>query len=243
MSAAPDNPYDSGLDDLVRRMDPDRWLASRFVADPAALADVVALYAYNYELARVAGGVTNALMGEIRLTWWREAVEELAAGKPPRKHPTVEALAVSGHDLGLLAAMAEARLADLEAEPFADEAAVLDYLDATAGRVAILAARRLDPSAQVSAVRAAARAYGLAGLWRLALAGRSRLPAGWSAADVQARVAQQRRLAREELKALPVAAFPAVAPAALAGVHSQGREASALEVRARLTLAVVLGRV
>ncbi|MFT4251238.1 MAG: squalene/phytoene synthase family protein, partial [Caulobacter sp.] len=145
MSAAPDNPYDSGLDDLVRRMDPDRWLASRFIADPAARADVVALYAYNYELARVAGGVSNALMGEIRLTWWREAVDELAAGKPPRKHPAVEALAASSHDRGDLAAMAEGRLADLEAEPFADEAEVMAYLDATAGRVAALAARRLDP--------------------------------------------------------------------------------------------------
>ena len=67
------------LDDLVRRVDPDRWLASRFIADASARADVIALYAFNYELARVAGGVSNALMGEIRLTWWREAMEEIAA--------------------------------------------------------------------------------------------------------------------------------------------------------------------
>jgi phytoene/squalene synthetase len=70
------------LDDLVRRVDPDRWLAARFIGDAAARADVIALYGLNYELARVAGGVSNALMGEIRLTWWREAMEEVAAGKP-----------------------------------------------------------------------------------------------------------------------------------------------------------------
>ena len=98
------------LDDLVRRVDPDRWLATRFIADPAARADVVALYGLNYELARVAGGVSNALMGEIRLTWWREAMEEIAAGKPPRKHPNVEALAASGFDPNALAVLADAPL-------------------------------------------------------------------------------------------------------------------------------------
>jgi phytoene synthase len=46
---------DNDLDALVRRMDPDRWLASRFIADRQARADVVALYAFNYQLARVAG--------------------------------------------------------------------------------------------------------------------------------------------------------------------------------------------
>ena len=69
------------LDDLVRRVDPDRWLATRFIADPAVRADVIALYGLNYELARVAGGVSNALMGEIRLTWWREAMEEIGRAR------------------------------------------------------------------------------------------------------------------------------------------------------------------
>lgn len=243
MSAAPDNPYDSGLDDLVRRMDPDRWLASRFVADLAARADVVALLAFNYELARVAGGVTNALMGEIRLTWWREAMEELAAGQSPRKHPAVEALAASGVDPLALAQMAQARLADLEETPFADEAAVLAYLDATAGALAGLAAQRLDPTADPASVRAAARAYGLAGLWRLKLAGRSRLPFKWIAADVQARVAEQKTAARAELKALPIAAFPAIAVVALAGEQARGRDLGELEKKARLTWSVATGRI
>lgn len=117
------------LDDLVRRVDPDRWLATRFIADPAARADVIALYGLNYELARVAGGVSNALMGEIRLTWWREAMEEIAAGKPPRKHPNVEALASSGFDPNALAVLAEARFVDLDEAPLKDEAAVLAYID------------------------------------------------------------------------------------------------------------------
>jgi phytoene synthase len=102
----------------VRRVDPDRWLASRFIADPKARADVIALYAFNYELARVAGGVSNALMGEIRLTWWREAMEEIAAGQPPASIPRSRPWRPSKLSPSALAEMAEARLADLDAAPF-----------------------------------------------------------------------------------------------------------------------------
>jgi phytoene synthase len=229
------------LDDLVRRVDPDRWLASRFIGDLKARADVIALFAFNYELARVAGGVSNALMGEIRLTWWREAMEEIAAGKTPRKHPNVEAIAASGVDPLALAAMAEARFADLDDAPPQDEGRALAYVDATAGALAVLAARRLDASADPHAVKGAARAYGLAGLWRLKQAGRSRLPEDWTQADLARRVADQLKAARVELKGLPVAAFPAIAPVALAGAYAKGRDPSELEKKARLTWSVATG--
>jgi phytoene synthase len=238
-----DNAPDTDLDALVRRVDPDRWLASRFIADPRARADVIALYAFNYELARVAGGVSNALMGEIRLTWWREAMEEIAAGQAARKHPTVEAVAAAGYPLSALAEMAQARLADLEAAPFETEGEVLAYVDATAGAVMMLAAWRLDPKADLHAVQDAARAYGLAGLWRLKRAGVQRLPADWSQGDLRRRVDAARRKANAALRALPVAAFPAVAPAALARAQAGARALTALETQVRLTWAVATGRV
>ncbi len=230
------------LDDLVRRVDPDRWLTTRFIADPAARADVIALYGLNYELARVAGGVSNALMGEIRITWWREAMEEIAAGKAPRKHPNVEALAASGFDPNALAALSEARFTDLDEGPLKDEAAVMAYVDGTAGALAVLAARRLDPSADPHAVKGAARAWGLAGLWRLTSAGRARLPESWTQAEVKQRVEAQLKAARGEVRGLPVTAFPAVAPAALARAYASGREMGELEKKARLTFAVATGR-
>lgn len=230
------------LDDLVRRVDPDRWLATRFIADAAARADMIALYGLNYELARVAGGVSNALMGEIRLTWWREAMEEIAAGKAPRKHPNVEALAASGFDPSALAVLTDARFVDLDEGPLKDEAAVLAYIDGTAGALAVLAARRLDSRADPHAVKGAARAWGLAGLWRLKQAGRSRLPEDWTQEQVKQRVETQLRVARTEVKRLPVAAFPAVAPAALARVYVSGREIGELEKKARLTFSVATGR-
>jgi phytoene synthase len=234
---------ETDLDALVRRVDPDRWLASRFIVDPKARADVIALYAFNYELARVAAGVSNALMGEIRLTWWREAMDEIAAGQVARRHPTVQAVAAAGYPLNALADMAEARMADLDAAPFETEAQVLDYVDATAGAVMMLAAWRLAPKADLHALRGAARAYGLAGLWRLERAGRRRLPTDWTQADVRRRVRLARTQARAELKALPVAAFPAAAPAALAQAQTGARELGELEIRARLTWAVATGRI
>src|SRR5215471_7113258 len=83
------------LDELVRRTDPDRWLSSRFIGAPGARADVIALYAYDHELARAPKVTSNALLGEIRLTWWREALDEIFAGKAVRRHPTAEALAAA----------------------------------------------------------------------------------------------------------------------------------------------------
>jgi phytoene synthase len=225
------------LDAQVRAAHPDRWLASRFIADPKARADVIALYAFNYELARVAGGVSNALMGEIRLTWWREAMEEALAGKPPRRHPVVEAVS-DAFPPDALAELPEGRFPDLDKTPFTEEG-LFAFLDATEGAVMALAARRLDPQSVPEQVRGAARAYGLARLWR---ARSPRLPKDWTRADVKARVEAEQVAASGELRSLPVAAFPAVAYAVLAAPYVR-RSVGELEKRIRLTLAVMGGRI
>lgn len=228
------------LDDIVRRADPDRWLASRFIVDEKARADVIALYAFNDELARVAHTVREPLMGEIRLTWWREAIEEVSAGKPPRKHPVVEAVAAAEIPNAELENLPEGRFPDLDRGPFEGDEQVFAYLDATAGQVMALAARRLDPSAVFEQVRGAARAFGLVGLWR---AKRGRLPPDWTPRDLRARVGAELTAARAELATLPVAAFPAVAYAALAKPYAAGRNIGGLEKRILLTLAVLRGRI
>lgn len=106
------------LDALVRRVDLDRWLASRFIADRQARADVIALYAFDHELSRVARVTSQPLVGEMRLTWWSEAIAEIYDGKPVRKHPVLLALseAVARHTLlrEPLDAIIDARLPEID---------------------------------------------------------------------------------------------------------------------------------
>ena len=49
-------------------------------------------------------------MQEIRLTWWREALDEIFAGQPVRSHPVVEALAQTIRRRDLPAAPFEAMI-------------------------------------------------------------------------------------------------------------------------------------
>jgi len=228
LSGAMDSEDD--LDQTVRRADPDRWLASRLVADAEQRADVVALYAFNIELARIAEQVTEPLMGEIRLTWWREAVEELFAGRPARGHPVVQALGLAIRRRNLsqapLEAMIEARFADFEPGSLADAAAVEAYVDGTAGALMALA------------VRPAAQAWGLAGLARL-----GRLPESMRGAVLVGAVEDGLRAARAAAAGLPVSAFPAVAYAGLARAYAAGKTPSELAKRIRLTLASLTGRI
>src|SRR5713101_6422739 len=82
----------SPLAALVRRHDRDRYQTALFA--PADRREALfALYAFNYEIARVREIVTQPMLGEIRLQWWREAVAAAYAGAPPRQHEVVAPLA------------------------------------------------------------------------------------------------------------------------------------------------------
>jgi phytoene synthase len=234
------------LEDTLKRADPDRWLASRFIADADARADAVALYAFDHVLARVPAQVSEPLMGEIRLTWWGEALDEIFDGRAVRAHPAAQALAVAVRRRALarapLEALVEARFGDLEAQPFADEAAALSYADATAGALMQAAAQALGAPAELAAARLAGRAYGLSLMARRrAIGGPTRLPDSLDAGRLRALVHSALGEARGGLKALPVPAFPAVAYAALAGRYARGAHLTALEKQLRLVLATASG--
>lgn len=231
---------DDDLDARVRQLDPDRWLASRFIADAEARADVIALYALNIELSRAAEVASQPLIGEMRLAWWREVIEQVCEGRPVRRHPAALALAEAVRRRALpragLEALIDARLRDLEPWPLA-AVEVEAYVDGTAGGLMALAALALAPGADPHAVRHAARAWGLAGLSRL-----GRLPADWTGVEVSRRIEAALGRSRQELLALPVAAFPAVAYATLSRPLARGRALSELGRRARITWAVARGR-
>ncbi|MBC8107455.1 MAG: squalene/phytoene synthase family protein, partial [Anaerolineae bacterium] len=67
--------HSNDLGTLVRRVDEDRWLASRFAPAPVR-ERLIALYAVNYEIARLSETVREAPLGDIRLEWWRSALSE-----------------------------------------------------------------------------------------------------------------------------------------------------------------------
>jgi 15-cis-phytoene synthase len=225
------------LDGLIRRVDPDRWLTSRFIASPAARADVVALYAYDHELVRARRVARAPLLAEIRLTWWREALDEIFAAGPVRRHPVAEALAsaVRRHDLPrqLLEAMIDAQLEALEAPP-TDEPAALAWADGVEGSLARLASKVLDPSADAAAAAAAGRAWGLALLIRAGLATIETVQAPLRGALDEARLAA---------KAVSAAALPALLPARLARFDLARRTPGPFRRRLSLVLAAAAGRV
>jgi phytoene synthase len=248
---------DESLDARVRRVDPDRWLASRLIADPRVRAEVIAIYALNDELARVGETVSQPLIGEIRLAWWRDRIEDLFQGRPVPAQPALQALAAPIADgrlpQSLFDALIEARHLDLDAAPFADMDGLARYLDGTAGAIMGLAARALSPDAPLAAVIQAGRAWGLAGLYRARAHWTARnrrwIPPAWGDLDdpalgarVRSEVASAVVTARQDVKALPVAAFPAAAYAALAAPYARGRTPGDLQRRLRLLWATATGR-
>jgi len=251
-------PADEGLDARIRRLDPDRWLASRFIADAQRRAEVIAIYALNDELARVGETVTQPLIGEIRLAWWRDRIEDLFSGRPIPAQPVLQALAAPIADgrlpQSLFEALIEARHLDLDASPFADSVALAQYLDGTAGAVMGLATRTLSSEAPLTAVIQAGRAWGMAGLYRArahwGARNRRWTPPDWGElneaallARVHSEVDSSLVAARRDVRALPVGAFPAIAYATLAGPYARGRAPGEVERRLRLLWATATGRV
>jgi phytoene synthase len=68
------------VDDLVRKVDEERWLSSRY-ASADKRDTLMALYAFNYELARVRVQVNEAGLAAIRFQWWRDALNGEYDGK------------------------------------------------------------------------------------------------------------------------------------------------------------------
>lgn len=77
--------------DLVRRADRERFLAALFAPEPAR-RDLLAVLAFDHELARTRHVTSEPLLAHIRLQWWREAAAEAAGVNMPRAQPIVEAV-------------------------------------------------------------------------------------------------------------------------------------------------------
>jgi phytoene synthase len=138
---------------VVRDGDRDRYIASLF-APAGRRPHLHALYAFDRELSLVPYRVHEALAGEMRLQWWRDALAGEARGDAAA-HPVAAALIDTVARCGLpiepLNALIDARAHELYEEPFETIAACAAYGRQTASTVLELAARILDPAAAVGA--------------------------------------------------------------------------------------------
>lgn len=204
------------LDATVRTADIDRWLASRFVADERARADLIALCAFEAELMAIPTRVTQPMLAEMRYAWWRDQMEGVFADTPRVGHPVLEALTdvVTRHGLprAPFDALIEAHIGRVHGEAHDLEAFYVGPMQAA---VQVLAGTGHD-----AAVAQAGRVRGL----------------GQTGRFDEAR--GLRRAANKALRGLPIAAFPAVAPAALLRA-----DAPEPFKRLRLTWAVATGRI
>ncbi|MGR3323347.1 MAG: squalene/phytoene synthase family protein [Pseudooceanicola sp.] len=244
---------------LVERADPARFRAV-MAAPVAARRRLFPLYAFNVEVARAPWVTQEPMIAEMRLQWWRDALEEIAAGGTVRRHEVVTPLAevLAAEDARRLDGLIDARRADLEDAPFEDAAAFWAYLDATGGTLLWVAARMLGAEdGQEAAVRDAGVAQGLAN-WFLAIpaleeAGKRPLPDGRAetvaglARDGLARLARARR-ARRDIPAaamLPVAGTGRILARAArrpGDVAGGALEAGAFGTRVELALRALSGR-
>jgi hypothetical protein len=165
---------------LVERGDPERWRAAMTAPEPHR-GGLMALYAFNLEIARAGYVVSEPMMGEIRLRWWGDAMEEIYAGGPARRHEVATPLAKTIRAGALprepFDVMIEARSWDCGREPFADRGELAGYLEATGAGLMWLAARwlgALEGAEGSRATTARGRDGGLP-------AGRSRSSTRWGA--------------------------------------------------------------
>lgn len=125
----------------VKTHDYDRYLITLFAPEQVR-EGLFSLYAFNHEVAKIREAVSEPMLGEIRLQWWREAIEGIADNSP-RNHEVVLPLNDVFHQKNLgkedFIKIIDARTADIYDE---NPATLMDfeaYLGATSGNLMRLA--------------------------------------------------------------------------------------------------------
>ncbi len=130
------------LTQRVRQGDRDRFLTGLF-ASPEKRRTLFTIYALEFELARIPDLVSEPMLGEIRLQWWRELIDAIASGHGQNMHPLSAPLiqAITGQHIpragldslidGFSADFAAAAEGQADAPPFPGLSAAFD-LAATA---------------------------------------------------------------------------------------------------------------
>ncbi len=158
--------------ELARSADKDRYITSLFAPAEARTA-LWAITAFNHEIAKTRESVSEPMLGEIRLQWWRDAINDIYAGSP-RQHAVV--LALSGSiqkfelERSLFETLIEGRTLDLQETSFQTVDALIAYVMKTAVPLhyATLRVVGVDDQATRACATAVGCAFGLTGLLRAA---------------------------------------------------------------------------
>lgn len=158
--------------DLVRAADRDRYLAALYAPEDKR-QDLLALYAFNAEIAGIRERVSQALPGEIRLQWWRDVIET-SDSATAMGHPVADALlqAIDRRQLPLQAFQnyLDARIFDLYDDPMPTRGDLEGYCGETASAIIQLSALVLDREAALQSADMAGHAgcsLAICGLLRL----------------------------------------------------------------------------
>ncbi|WP_230531977.1 phytoene/squalene synthase family protein [Microvirga roseola] len=156
---------------LVREGDPDRFWSTLF-APADKRPHLHALYAFNFEIARVREAVREALMGEIRLQWWRDALQGEMRGDV-RANPVAAALDDTIVKFRLphqsLVDLIDARIFDLYEDPMPSLNDLEGYCGETSSSLIQLSSIILAGGSDTGTADASGHAgvaYGITGLLR-----------------------------------------------------------------------------
>lgn len=145
--------------DTVRAADHDRYLSALYAPGDKREA-LFSLYAFNAEIAGVRDRIREALPGEVRLQWWRDAIA--SSDTESVGNPIVDALkrTISANDLPKQAFQnyLEARIFDLYNDPMPTRTDLEGYCGETASTLIQLAAMIQDKEAAPRFAELAGRA-------------------------------------------------------------------------------------
>lgn len=157
--------------DLVRDADRDRYLTV-LLAPARSRAALFVLYAFKVEVEKTHAVVSEPMLGQIRLQWWRESLDGIYAGAP-RRHAVVTPLAdlVQRHglDRALFDRIIDGHERDLDPAPFESLEALVGYCIEVEGALIALAMTVLagrPECERLALAETAGAAFGMARLLR-----------------------------------------------------------------------------
>lgn len=126
--------------------DPDHYFSTIFAPREKRTA-LLTLYAFNNDLDRIPDSVSEPMLGEIRLQWWRDVIEK-ADTEQKTGNPLADQLirVLSDYDLPLirLQELIDARSFELSGEPMPDLQSLRNYVKKTEEALCLLSCKILE---------------------------------------------------------------------------------------------------